>query len=101
MLGFISKLFGGNKSQKDIKLILPLVDEINGHSATLQALSNDELRGKTSQFKERIKEHLKQIDDEIAGLEKGAEELPFSDISGKDALYTQIDQLKKDRDKQI
>jgi preprotein translocase subunit SecA len=101
MLGFISKLFGGNKSQKDIKLILPLVDEINGHSAVLQALSNDELRAKTSQFKERIKDHLRQIDDQIAGLEKGAEELPFSDISGKDALYTQIDQLKKDRDKQI
>ena len=26
MLGFLSKLFGGNKSEKDIKTIQPLVD---------------------------------------------------------------------------
>ena len=29
MIGVISKLFGGNKSEKDVKKILPLVDEIN------------------------------------------------------------------------
>jgi preprotein translocase subunit SecA len=101
MLGFISKLFGGNKSQKDIKLILPLVEEISRHFDQVQALSNDALRAKTAEFKDRIKAHLKEIDEEIARLSQASEDLPFSDISGKDAMYTQIDQLKKDRDKQI
>jgi len=31
MIGFISKLFGGNKSDKDVKKLLPIVTEINTH----------------------------------------------------------------------
>ena len=101
MLGFISKIFGGNKSEKDIKLIQPLVERINQHFAAYQSLSNDQLRAKTIEFKDRIKEHLSKIDTQIADLNKKAEELPFSDISGKDVIYQEIDQLKKDRDEQI
>ncbi len=101
MLGFISKIFGGSKSEKDIKTILPVVDQINQHFASIQSLTNDELRGKTVEFKARIKEHLKSIDEEIANLNKEAEALPFSDITGKDNIYQQVDKLIKDRDKQI
>ncbi|HYF31411.1 MAG TPA: preprotein translocase subunit SecA [Chitinophagaceae bacterium] len=101
MLGFFSKMFGGSKSEKDIKLIYPLVEQINQHFASYQSLSNDQLRNKTQEFRQRIREHLSQIDGEIAGLSKQAEELPFSDINGKDALYQQVDVLKKDRDQQI
>jgi preprotein translocase subunit SecA len=101
MLGIISKLFGGNKSEKDIKIIQPLVEEINRHYSSYQSLSNDQLRAKTTEFKQRIKNHLQQIDTEMADLNKRAEELPFSDIGGKDTLYNEIDQLKKDRDKKI
>ncbi|HTQ64353.1 MAG TPA: preprotein translocase subunit SecA [Puia sp.] len=101
MPGFFSKIFGGNKSQKDIKLILPIVEEINQHFASYQSLSNDELRGKTNEFRQRIKDHLQKIDTEIADLTKKADDLPFSDIVGKDALYNQIDGLKKDRDEEI
>lgn len=101
MLGFISKMFGGSKSEKDIKSIQPIVEEINQHLASYQSLTNDELRGKTGEFKARIKEHLRAIDEEITSLNKQAEELPFSDITGKDTLYQQVDKLIKDRDKQI
>jgi preprotein translocase subunit SecA len=34
-------------------------------------------------------------------LNKSAEELPFSDINGKDVIYQQIDELKKERDEHI
>ena len=98
MIGFISKLFGGNKSEKDIRSIMPRVEEINRFVAEYQSISNDALRGKTDEFKLRIKEHLREIDGSIASLGKKAEELPFNDISGKDALYIEIDALKKKRD---
>jgi preprotein translocase subunit SecA len=98
MIGFISKLFGGNKSEKDIKNIMPRVEEINQFVTAYQSLPNDALRAKTDEFKQRIKEHLREIDESIAGLGKRAEELPFSDISGKDALYIEMDALKKKRD---
>jgi len=101
MLGFLSKLIGGSKSEKDVKNIEPIVQEINKHFTSYQSISNDQLRAKTLEFKERIKSHMQQIDDEMASLSKQAEELPFSDINGKDAFYQQVDALKKDRDKKI
>ncbi|MBW7891624.1 MAG: hypothetical protein H3C48_11505, partial [Chitinophagaceae bacterium] len=51
MLQFISKVFGGNKSEKDIKNISHYVTEINQHFNAYASLSNDELRGKTNEFK--------------------------------------------------
>ncbi len=94
-------MFGGSKSEKDIKNIQPLVQQIHQQFAAFQSLSNDQLRNKTQEFRQRIKAHLQKIDDEIAALNKQAEELPFSDINGKDAIYQEVDKLIKDRDKQI
>ena len=73
MIGFISKLFGGNKSEKDIKSIMPRVEQINQFVAAYASLSNDALRAKTDEFKQRIKEHLREIDASIAdtGEESG------------------------------
>jgi preprotein translocase subunit SecA len=101
MLGFISQLFGGSKSEKDVKSILPLVSKINEYFNAFQSLSNDELRSKTNEFKSRIADHLKEIDTEIETTNKKAEDLPFDDLIGKDAVYQQVDKLKKDRDDRI
>ncbi len=101
MLGFISKLFGGNKSEKDVKKILPAVEKINQHFASYASLSNDQLRNKTQEFRQRIKDHLGEIDAQVTERNKAAEELPFNDLMGKDAIYQEVDKLKKDRDKKI
>ena len=48
------KVFLGDKSGKDLKKLTPLVDEINKHFIGMSSLSNDELRGKTYNFKKII-----------------------------------------------
>lgn len=101
MLGFLSKMFGGSKSEKDIKSIEPIVASVNQHFAAYQSISNDELRNKTAVFRERIANHLQSIDQEIADISKQAEELPASDIAEKDKLYQEVDKLKKERDTKI
>src|SRR5258705_685652 len=101
MIGFLSKIFGGNKSEKDVKLITPQVEKINQFFTSYQSLTNNELRSKTQEFKQRIKEHLTAIDEDINIKKQEAEDLSVDDINGKDALYIEIDALKKDRDKQI
>ena len=101
MLGFISKIFGGSKSEKDVKKIEPYVGKVNQFFASYQSLSNDQLRNKTQEFRQRIKEHLSEIDAEIAAKNAAAEELPFNDLMGKDAIYQEVDKLKKERDKKI
>ncbi|HYE55338.1 MAG TPA: preprotein translocase subunit SecA [Chitinophagaceae bacterium] len=101
MLGFLSKMFGGSKSEKDIKELLPLVSQINKHFESYQSLSHDQLRNKTQEFRQRIRQHLENIDKEIADISNQAEALASEDINGKDALYQQVDKLKKERDQQI
>ena len=96
MLGFISKIFGGSKSEKDVKKIEPYVGKINQFFASYQSLSNDQLRQKTQEFRQRIKEHLTEIDGEIAAKNSEADALPFNDLMGKDAIYQDVDKLKKE-----
>ncbi len=101
MLGLISKLFGGNKSEKDVKKITPQVAKINEFFAQIQSLSNDELRGKTGEFKNRIQAHLTAVDLLIAEKNLLAESMPTEDIAGRDQVYNEVDELKKERDQQI
>ncbi len=101
MLGFIQKVFGGSKSEKDVKKISPIVEKVNQHFAGYASLSNDQLRQKTAEFRQRIKEHLAPIDEQIAATNKSAEELPFNDLTGKDNIYQEVDKLKKERNKKI
>ena len=101
MIGIISKLFGGSKSEKDVKKISPQVEKINQFFAQYQSLSNDQLRHKTQEFRQRIAEHLSAIDQQINDKKQEAESLPTADINGRDAIYKAIDELKKDRDKKI
>ena len=52
-MGLLTKIFGTH-SQKEIKKIQPLVDKILALEPEYSALSEEELRGKTAQFKERL-----------------------------------------------
>ncbi len=101
MLGFLSKLLGGNKSEKDIKSVQPYVAKINEHFASYATLTNDELRGKTVEFKQRIQDYLSDVNAQIAAKDEEAAALPIHDIAGNDAIYRQKDELIKDKDKKI
>src|SRR5580765_7554148 len=101
MLNILSKILGGNKSEKDVKKIEPQVHEINQFFDQFQNLSNDELRAKTNEFRQRIKDYLAEIDEAIAAKKTDAENLPEAEMQARDALYKEADELKKDRDKKI
>jgi len=101
MMSLISKIFGGNKSEKDVKKITPLVAKINEFFSQYQSLSNDQLRKKTEEFRGRIQQHLGAIDEQLNSKKEAAENLSSENINEKDTLYHEIDTLKKDRDKQI
>ncbi|MFN9116275.1 MAG: preprotein translocase subunit SecA, partial [Bacteroidota bacterium] len=101
MLGFISKLFGGSKSEKDVQKLSPIVEKTNQYFQQYQSLTNDELRGKTLEFRARIKQHLSAIDAEIAEMNARAESLPPEQINERDEIYQDIDKKRKERDQQI
>ena len=100
MLDFISKLFG-SKSERDVKSILPLVEKVKAEFAKLGNISNDELRAKTIDFKETIKVGLAGIDAEIQAIKDRTENELDIDVAEKVELYTQLDKLEKDRNKEL
>jgi preprotein translocase subunit SecA len=64
MIGnLLTKIFG-SKSDKDIKSIVPIVKEINDYYKEFDKLTDDELKAKTDEFKEIIKESVKELEDE-------------------------------------
>lgn len=92
LLNSVLKVFVGDKSEKDIKAVRPLVEQILSHGDRLKELSNDELREVTFSFKERIQEARAEAQSGIAALKKEANEI--DDIDRKEAIYNEIDQLK-------
>ena len=98
MIGFIKKIFG-SKYERDVKKYLPIVHQINEYYAQYQSISNDALRNKTFDFKSRIAEHLKGIDQDIELLKEKA--MAEEDLGEREELYEQIDKLKKERDKHL
>src|SRR5690554_1891004 len=99
MLNLLSKIFG-SKSARDIKHIHPLVEKIKVEYAKLDALSNDELRGKTIHFKQVITDYLSEIDKEIADIKVEADG-DAVDMTAKNTLYEKVDKLEKERDKKL
>lgn len=102
MANFIQSVLNsvfGSKAEKDLKHYSPRVDEINAVYETLHSVSNDELRNKTLEFRERIKEYLSEIDADIADLRVRAEET--GDIREKEEFFNEIDSLQNDRDEKL
>ena len=73
ILDSVLKVFVGDKSKKDISEIQPIIDEIKTFESNLAQLSLDELRAKSNEFRARIKEDQKSIQQQIDELEDQAE----------------------------
>ncbi|WP_299104173.1 preprotein translocase subunit SecA [uncultured Tenacibaculum sp.] len=93
ILNSIIKIFVGDKQQKDLKLIQPIVDQVKSIEGTLSSLSSDELRSKTIEFKTKINQATKSFNEQITTLE---EEATSADIDRQEEIYKEIDQLKDD-----
>ena len=54
MIGSLIKKIVGSKNERELRRIQPLVDKINQTEPKVSPLSDDQLRAKTSEFKNRI-----------------------------------------------
>ncbi len=95
MLKLLQKVFG-SKTEKDVKALLPIVDEINEEFAKLQSLSDDELRGKTAEFRARIHESIGPMEEELVSLnEELKQDIPHEE---RTSILDRIGELEKEID---
>ncbi len=89
----------GNKSDRDIKEISPIVESIKQEYAKLSSISNDELRNKTNELKKFIQEYIKDEKSKIDGLNEIIE--AEEDVEAKEKYFDEIDAIEKKIDEQI
>ena len=70
MIGALAKKLFGSANDRAIKSLKKYVDAINALEPDLERLSDDELRARTDQFRERL-EAGEELDDLMARLERG------------------------------
>jgi preprotein translocase subunit SecA len=90
----IIKVFVGDKSQKDVKATQPYITKIKAIEPSIAALSHDQLRAKTAEFKAKIKQARSEKDAKIAALQTEVEAI--EDIDKREDLYNAIDALEKE-----
>jgi len=88
---FLNKVFG-NKSQRDLKEIRPIVDSIKALGPEMAALTNDELRSKITDVRQAIAASIADDEAEIARLKTEVEDLPFED---RQPYWDKVDQHEK------
>ncbi len=92
-LSLVSKLFG-NKYDKDIKSIEPIIKQIHLEHEKIVAISNDELREKTTYLKAKIEKSICQEKEKISSLKNKAEQKGI-DKDEKEEIYNEIDEIEK------
>ena len=91
-MGFLESLFG-NRHEREARKVMPLVEETNRVYETLHELSDDELRGKTQEFRARIADEMKDFD-RYEGIEKndpeGEKKATKAEVEKMDGVLNEI-----------
>ena len=94
----LKKIFG-SKSDRDMKAIRPVVDQILQLYPDIDKLSNDELRARSAAIREKIAAVEKPFEDRIAEIKAEMDkDIP---VSEKETLATESDKLVKEEDEAI
>ena len=93
MFDFLKNIFG-TKSEKDIKNLDSKVEEINEIFTSLNSISNNDLRAKTTELKISIQSAVKTQNERITAIKTQINSDLEMDINTKEDLYKEIDELE-------
>ncbi|MBP7104776.1 MAG: preprotein translocase subunit SecA [Fermentimonas sp.] len=88
----ISKIFG-NKAQRDLNEINPVVKRIKEVYPEIEKLSNDELRNRTKDLEKQIRDYVAEEKQQIEQLKAGLEEV---ELDKREPIWNQIDKIEKE-----
>ena len=95
----LKKLFG-NKSDRDMKVLIPIVGQVNEEWEKIKNVSHDELRAASEEMKKQVHEYIQEEEEEIAALKRKVEEERPS-IEEREEIYSRIDKLEEQIDKKV
>ncbi len=98
---FVNKLLGkflGNKSDRDIREISPIVEQVKIEYERISKLSIEELRAESARLKQIIQDRIQPDMDEIASLKAKVDEV---EIQESEKIYQQIDKIEEQINEKI
>ena len=99
VLNKVLGVFLGNKYERDLKEMSPFADKVLGEYEKLSSISNDELRSLTIKLRQRVKDSIKEEEEQITALKnKAAAE---EDIIAKEGFYDEIDKIEEKIDSKL
>ena len=93
MKAMLKKILGSQHA-REVKKLEPVVDQINAIFEGFSSLSDDELRGKSDDFRARIHERTQALEDRIEGLRE--EKRRSEDANVRESLTQEIGGLEED-----
>ena len=94
MFKALLKKFIGSRHDREAKRLQPVVAEVNRQFAALASLTDDQLRAKTEEFRERIREEIGEFQDRAAALRE--EKRRSEDPSDRERLSMEISGIEKE-----
>ncbi|HEX2866302.1 MAG TPA: preprotein translocase subunit SecA [Ignavibacteriales bacterium] len=96
MLNNLIKKIFGDKHTKNLKELWPIVEEINEEYEKLKDLSDDELRGKTAQFKEKLQTETAELRSRIDELKESLKSNEGDE--DRQPVYDELEKLEEELD---
>lgn len=90
MIKFFQSMLGGSKHDKDVKLMRPIIDEINAIYGGLSSLSDDDLRAKTLEFRGRVDASVEALRAEVESIRDRLRSDINMDHAERSNLYARI-----------
>ena len=87
------KIVFGDKHTKDFKILSPIVEEINAEYEKIKDFSDEQLKAKTIEFKEKIQLHTEELRNKISELKLRLQS--NEDDMDRHLLYDELDELEE------
>lgn len=99
MISNLLKKVFGDKNTKAMREYWPIVEEINNEYEKLQTLSDDQLKAKTAEFKNKINEETSAIRNRLDDLKAKLKQDEFAE--DKHNIYDEIEKLETELDDEL
>ena len=100
-LNTILKKIIGDKKEKDIEAIQPLLKATKSACDALSNASADDVRRMSQDMQTRIQKHIQHLEDEVQALNDKADELPLDALEEKEGIYAEVDKVRKTINEEI
>ena len=94
-LNTILKKIIGDKKEKDLEAIQPLLKATKSAYESISNASADDVRRMSLDMQARIQKHVQHLEDEVDALNAKADDLPLDALEEKEGIYSEVDKVRK------